>query len=237
MTVDLLAAGVAECELDESTIDTLPANNAPAPWVGGGHGIIWGKKIDGAMRERLHDVVPEVIRTGAQPIGVGGFLLFWDDTPVGPYREIGAIVVFRSGWSVFGHVPFIAVDSPASLVGGRDNWAIPKTLATFTGDPGRDETAEVDGPGFAIRTRQHASRLIVPTFAPKVATLVQARPDGTALATRPTVRALVRPARVDVTIEAGPALTDWVPSGRCRGVVAPAIRMGTGIAVRRVPTR
>ncbi len=48
------------------------------------------------------------------------------ESPVGPYREVLAS-------SPLGTVPFIAVDSLESLVGGRVNWDLPKELAAFRG--------------------------------------------------------------------------------------------------------
>ena len=54
--------------------------------------------------------------------------------PVGPYAELLASPVVLADGA--GHVPFIAVDSPASVAGGRANWALPKDLAGFDGAPG-----------------------------------------------------------------------------------------------------
>ncbi|WP_166555983.1 acetoacetate decarboxylase family protein [Mycolicibacterium sp. CBMA 226] len=226
--VDLGAAGVRETELDESIVSSLPPNRAPAPWIGGGHGIWWGRRVSADGAAVLKQQLPEAIQHDANPVAVLGFLLNWTDTPVGSYGEIGALVVMRRGWSVFGHVPFIAVDSPASLVGGRDNWAIPKTLATFDGDPGRDAVASTHGKGYTIRTERRALGPVLPAAATRVLKLVQARPTGTLLSTRPTSAMLWRPARFAVTVEAGPELSAWLPQGECRGIVVRAMRVSTG---------
>ncbi|MGB3484299.1 MAG: acetoacetate decarboxylase family protein [Mycobacterium sp.] len=230
--IDLGAAGVRETELDESTVSALPANRAPAPWIGGGHGIWWGGRLDEHGRAVLKRQLPDVIQRDAAPVAVFGFLLNWTDTPVGSYGEIGALVVMRRRWSVFGHVPFIAVDSPASLVGGRDNWAIPKTLATFDGDPGRDAVASTQGNGFMIRTERLALGPVLPAAAAKMLRLTQARPDGTLLSSRPMTAMLWQPARFAVTVEAGPELSAWLPQGECRGIVQRASRASTGGVIK-----
>ncbi|MGX9672901.1 acetoacetate decarboxylase family protein [Mycobacterium sp. HM-7] len=226
--VDLGAAGVRETELDKSIESSLPPNRAPAPWIGGGHGIWWGRRVSADGAAVLKRQLPETIQRDATPVAVLGFLLNWTDTPVGQYGEIGALVVMRRRYSVFGHVPFIAVDSPASLVGGRDNWAIPKTLATFDGDPGRDAVASTHGNGFAIRTERRAMGPVLPAAAAKVLRLVQARPDCTLLSSRPTTAMMWRPARFAVAIEAGPELSSWFPQGECSGIVVRAMRASTG---------
>lgn len=226
--VDLGAAGVRETELGESVVSSLPPNLAPAPWRGGGHGIWWGRRVSADGAAVLKRQLPDAIQRDATPVAVLGFLLNWTDTPVGHYGEIGALVVLRRRWSVFGHVPFIAVDSPASLVGGRANWAVPKTLATFGGDPGRDAIASTHGNGFTIRTERRALGPLLPAAAAKVLRLVQARPDGTLLSSRPTTAMLWRPARFTVAIEAGPELSAWFPQGECRGIVVRSMRASTG---------
>jgi hypothetical protein len=72
-----------------------------------------------------------------------GALISYADTPVGPYHEVIGMVIVRHGARLLVHVPFIAVDSPTSLVGGRVNWALPKTLADFTGEPRSGTAFEV----------------------------------------------------------------------------------------------
>jgi len=71
----------------------------------------------------------------AWPLGVGGMLRY-RASPVGPYAEVWAtpgIRVGRHGPELT--IPFMAVDSLASLRGGRANWGLPKTLATFNSAP------------------------------------------------------------------------------------------------------
>jgi hypothetical protein len=67
----------------------------------------------------------------ALPLTVAAFLRY-KEGPVGAYDELLAmpnVLLRRRRLSL--HVPFIAVDSEASIAGGRGNWALPKTLAEF----------------------------------------------------------------------------------------------------------
>ena len=68
-----------------------------------------------------------------------GAFVHYLDTPVGPYAEVLAspAVLLRGGLLAAAHIPFIAVDSEASVRGGRENWALPKTLARFAFAGGR----------------------------------------------------------------------------------------------------
>ncbi|MHB8242684.1 MAG: acetoacetate decarboxylase family protein [Solirubrobacteraceae bacterium] len=61
-----------------------------------------------------------------------GAFLRYKEGPVGAYDELLAMpnVLLRDRRLSL-HVPFIAVDSEASIAGGRGNWALPKTLAEF----------------------------------------------------------------------------------------------------------
>lgn len=69
--------------------------------------------------------------------------------------------MLRGAW-LLSHVAFIAVDSSASVVGGRANWALPKQLAHFDGDPGRAAVVTARGEDWEVRvtatSRQTAAR-------------------------------------------------------------------------------
>jgi len=58
------------------------------------------------------------------------------------------LVASADGMKSWGTVSFMAVDSEASLVGGRTNWSMPKTLAGFDGEIGHKQTVSgwSDGP-------------------------------------------------------------------------------------------
>ncbi len=76
---------------------------------------------------------------GWSPVRIGGRLMVgavWADyRPPGvlAYRELAVGFLVRRGARVAVTLPWIWVDSPASLAGGRQMWAIPKELAEFDG--------------------------------------------------------------------------------------------------------
>jgi hypothetical protein len=96
--------GVPERALSQALVATLPRNQAPAPWE---------------------------CRCSAL-VTLGAFVRY-TDTPVGAYDEVLGIIGSRTGLRPWGNVAFMSVDSESSLVGGRTNWAMPKTLARFDG--------------------------------------------------------------------------------------------------------
>ena len=91
--------------------------------------------------------------------GAVGALLRYASSPVGAYSEVwGAPAVSVRGGRPAITVPFMAVDSEASLEGGRANWALPKTLAIF-GD------GRADGPDWSIRVRVVSAGARIPVLA------------------------------------------------------------------------
>lgn len=138
----------------------------------------------------------------AWPLAVGGMLRY-RDSPVGPYAEVWAtpgIRVGRRGPELT--IPFMAVDSPASLKGGRANWGLPKTLATFSSAP-----LTARGDDWSVRVVVLSVGLRVPLLA--VADLVQRGDDGGELRSRARMRGVGRLARV--AVDSG---THWLRSGR-----------------------
>jgi hypothetical protein len=153
-----------------------------------------------------------------------GALISYTDTPVGPYHEVIGLVTGRRGLRTVVHVPFIAVDSLASVVGGRANWALPKTLAIFTGEP-RDGSAmrvtgdPADGSTWSIAATPARFGPWLPFAAPALASVVQVGPDGDLWRSFSTAHGRIRPARVDVDVDAA-SFAEWFPSGRCWGLAA-----------------
>ncbi|MBV9486564.1 MAG: acetoacetate decarboxylase family protein [Frankiaceae bacterium] len=120
------AVGLPETRLPEDLLTQLPETVAAAPW----------HTRDCRVMNWLHPVAaealscfPEQIRPTGDVI-VAWALVEYGDTPVGPYSEIAATLLPTEG-DGYGHIPFIVVDSPASVVGGRANWLLPKALARF----------------------------------------------------------------------------------------------------------
>jgi hypothetical protein len=143
----------------------------------------------------------------AWPLAAGGMLRY-HDSPVGPYAEVWATPAIRLGRrGPELTIPFMAVDSVASLEGGRANWGLPKTLATFT-----PASLAAEGDDWSVRVAVLSVGVRVPLLA--VADLVQRDDDGAELRSRARLRGMGRLARVAVD-----ARTRWLRSGRHPAVV------------------
>src|SRR3954469_12082959 len=118
-------AGLPEAALPPDLAARLPATTPAAPWRGRATVITWWHPAAaGAL-----DAVPQPLRARPHRATTLWMLVRYDDTPVGPYREIlVSPVMLRKPTAIT--VPFIAVDSVASVAGGREHWALPKALAT-----------------------------------------------------------------------------------------------------------
>lgn len=208
----------AESALPGALIRHLPDTTPPAPWECDVEAVVWAHRPSG----NHPDMAGGAVRGRGPPrLVVGGFLRC-GDTPVGEYAEVFGAVVLANPRPVL-HVPFMAVDSLASLRGGRDNWALPKTLATLTGRP-RDGgllSAEADGWRVAARVRRRRPAL------PAAATLsfLQPWPDGPQRHFRATLTGRARPARVDVDVASDGALARWLSPGRHFAVAWPSARL------------
>jgi Acetoacetate decarboxylase (ADC) len=211
--------GVPETALSRESLQALPENRAPAPWRVRANGVFWSRRPDEEARAAIEAAVPAEVRCGARPVTVIGGLISYRSTPVGPYSEVVGIVMYRRGRSLFCHVPFIAVDSPASVVGGRTNWALPKTVATFTGEPADSTTMAAEGSDWRIEASVQAGRLPLPALALRLVPVVQLGPHGMTYTVRPGGYGVARRARVQVRLEARPTLADWFPAGSCAGVL------------------
>lgn len=188
-----------------------------APWPANVRATIW------LHRARSREFAP----SGASTVPVTmGMVVDYLSSPVGPYREILASPALRRDVGVIPRmaVPFIAVDSAASVHGGRTNWHLPKVLAEFDGDVLGE--AGVSADGWSVRT---SSRGIGPQFPLRGSIgFAQPTPDGTAMATA-RLRGKARLARVTVNAS-GPTLDRWLPSGTYFGLQIVSGSMRTGEA-------
>lgn len=188
-----------ESVLDPAVLDRLPATSPPAPWDCRLRAVVWVQRgapeLTGPLAGRL------------RPVTIGAVIEYLD-SPVGPYREVFAAPVVRGRLAV--HVPFMAVDSPASLRGGRENWGLPKVLASFHGDVA-DGRASATGDGWSVAVEASATSVALP-FAVGFGNLQAA---GRA---RVALRGRGRPARVHVRAQ-GPSLSTWLGSGTHAGLV------------------
>jgi hypothetical protein len=190
--------GTPETALRPEDLATLPATAPPAPWRVTAAALLWTDRPDARARAAIDAGVP---------------------------TEIIGAVVYRRGATVFTHIPFIAVDSAASVVGGRTNWALPKTLASFDGQPAHGVSMAATGGDWRVEATPTAYRLVVPMLIPKLLALVQLGPHHTVWSVRPSCYGVTRLARIDVRLTAAPTLRDWLPSGFRRGILSPQLTM------------
>jgi hypothetical protein len=110
----------------------------------------------------------------------------------------------------------MAVDSRDSVVGGRQNWSLPKVLARFTGEPA-EHAMTAEGPGWSVRVtaRPIGPRLPVKTTG----RVVQAWPDGEVRSAVLTGKARSRPALVTVEVDSDGGLPSWLRPGRHLGAI------------------
>ena len=235
MPDDLRLPGAPESVLSDEQLAALPTNEAPAPWRLRASALVWTGRPDARVRATLAEIVPAQVSVGATPVATVGALINYLWTPVGRYSEIIGMVVYRRGASLFTHVPFIAVDSATSVVGGRANWALPKVLATFEGRPADQVPMTAEGPSWRVTAPARASRLPLPMFAPMLVPMVQLAADGLRWSARPAGYGLVRPARVEVGVTgkaAGePSLASWFPAGSRTGVLGAQLSASLGAPV------
>lgn len=206
-------AGVAETLLSDALVSRLPSNLAEAPWSVEGQSVLWTTRGGAAAGRAL----PSGVR-GARGLGVVGGFVRYAETPVGAYDEVFGAVGLRQGRRVLGHVAFMAVDSPTSVVGGRTNWAMPKTLAAFDGDIPH---GPVTGTGADTTWRVQATPRVLGPAIPyrSRADVVQQFPDGSLRSSRLSMRARLRPALVTVEVESAGELAAWLRPGRHLGAV------------------
>src|SRR5688572_26216439 len=117
--------GVTESALLDADAARLPPTSAPAPWATVLDAVVWFHRAAPGAAGRLPG---RLQARKALPVTVGA-LVRYRETPVGPYHEVlaaPALLLGRRGPEAA--VPFIAVDSLPSVHGGRENWALPKTL-------------------------------------------------------------------------------------------------------------
>lgn len=188
----------------------LPEEAPAAPWRTAMRAVVW----QGAPSRAARLAAGPVASASRVAMVLGG-LISYDDTPVGAYDEVIGVVGLLSGRGVEATVPFIAVDSPASVVGGRVNWALPKALARFTGTPSDGMSAE--GDGWAVRVSVRALGFSVP-FRTR-GRIVQPWPGGETRRARVSMSGRARPAAVRVHVEAEPTLSAWLRSGWHVGAV------------------
>jgi hypothetical protein len=103
----------------------LPASAPPAPWSTRLHAVVWWHRAT-PMAAAAMPVALRSRRRLALPVAA---FVRYVDTPVGGYREILATPVLLLERPVpAATIPFIAVDSLASIVGGQRELGAPEDL-------------------------------------------------------------------------------------------------------------
>ena len=218
--------GVAESALGDADAARLPGESAPAPWATVLDAVVWFHRAAPGAGERL----PAALRgRRSLPVTVGA-LVRYRETPVGPYHEVLASPVLLAGpKGPEAVVPFIAVDSLPSVRGGRENWALPKTLARFEWPPeprgGFELDAEGEGWSVHATVRPRARRL---PFA-AIARNRQVTPAGAEIAFASSARGRARLAAVELETR-GPTLPGWLRSGRHPALVLTGASVIVGAA-------
>jgi hypothetical protein len=144
-------------------------------------------------------------------VTVGG-LISYRRGPVGPYREVFGCPVLLRGGLPLTHVAFMAVDSAASVAGGRSNWALPKVMARFEGDPGRPGRVRASGDGWEIAAMAAARPRRLPAWG--LAACAQAWPDGAVRTFMVRLRGWARLASVEVEHGRPSPPAAWLRAGR-----------------------
>jgi hypothetical protein len=186
-----------------------PAIATPgAPWHSAIDALLWLH----AATPDAHGELPRALAARAGIAVTIGGLISYRDGPVGPYGEVFGAPVMLRGAPLLSHVAFMAVDSEASVAGGRRNWALPKILASFEGDPGRPGQVSARGGGWSLTVTATAR----PRRAPFRGTFrcAQAWPDGVVRELTVRMRGRARLGHAEVRHDAPSSLTGWLAAGR-----------------------
>ena len=203
--------GIHGTELTPEVVARLPRTAPAPPWRLRGSGLVWIARAPGAAAAAVQRGIV------GRPLTIGGMLISYEETPVGPYDEVIGFVSLRRGWALAGHIPFIAVNAAASVLGGRANWALPKTLATFSGHPAHERAMCARHHEWEVTAR---ARVLGPALPVRIRfTLVQAGADGRERRFHGRARLRARPALMHVGTRGLPELTGWLGSGRYPGMI------------------
>lgn len=201
--------GVGETVLADTV--GIPGDAPAAPWRCRCDAVVWTAAANAAAA----DALPPAVAVLGRPVGVLGGFVRYRETPVGAYDEVFGAVLLATRRGVRGTVPFMAVDSRASVAGGRLNWSLPKTLAEFGGAPAGGMRAV--GDGWSVRCTASAARRGLPgVVGGRVA---QSWPDGDVRHARLRMRARMHPALIRVSTESDGTLPRWLRGGRHLGAV------------------
>ncbi len=189
-----------------------------APWKSTIEALLW---VHGAAPGAGAALPAQLAPRDGLPLTIGGLIAYLDG-PVGSYDEIFGAPVMLRGAPLLSHVAFMAVNSQASVAGGRGNWALPKVLASFqrrAGSPG----VVARGEGFEV----HVSAAVRPRRVPFAGAFRSAQdwPDGVTRDFTVRIRGTARLARVAVRHATPSALAEWLLEGRHAGVAISGVQV------------
>jgi hypothetical protein len=201
--------GLPESSLRAEHLTVLPSSSPPPPWNCRVEAVLWTQRATRPPSEGLaFDWLGQ--STG---LTVAGFIRYLE-SPVGPYHEVLAGSMVRTGFRPALQVPFIAVDSLASVAGGRINWALPKTVADFEVDLA-GASARAEGADWSLAVQPAGERPSARRPVPLRAVLPAIGPLGTY---RTSLRGRARLVRVRTQAD-GETLSGWLGSGTHVAVV------------------
>ena len=192
-----------------------------APWVLGGECILTMASPPAALRE-----LPEGLKRLPGPWQVVASR--YDDSPVGPYRELAVGEPARLGARLGVCITTMAVTSVDSRLGGRVNWGFPKELGTLVWlDEGDDKVLRWEEREIVVRATPLGPPL--PVLLPLRA--LQRRADGL-VSVRGYARGRGRVARVEVSVPDDDPLAGL--AGRHKGLTVSGMRLVVNPARRPV---
>lgn len=204
--------------LDADLVAQLPPSTPGPPWNARIEAVLW---VHRSCAEGTATLPPGLRARFLGPT-IAGFV-HYTSSPVGSYHEVLASpVLVRGGlWRL--HLPFIAVDSLASLHAGRVHWALPKTLASFTGSPTPGSSITAQGDAWTVRAAITARGPVLPTWLR--ISLAQRWPNGSVGRFPVTFRGRLQVGRVHVEVSEEAPAAAWLRSGRHLAVCLSDARM------------
>ena len=200
-------------------------SSAAAPWTCLCDAVLW---VGRGGRAATAALAP-ALRRSATGLAVLGAMVRYRETPVGEYDEVLGMVLSRTRLRPWGSVTFMSVDSEASLVAGRTNWAMPKTLSSFTGDVTAGTTFTASGAEETSWAVTVKSRVLGPPIRlAGTGHLRQQFPGGRVGGIRVQAAGVARPALITVEVDSAGPLPTWLRPGRHVGAVAEALRFSLG---------
>ena len=192
-----------------------------APWLLGGESLL----ALASVKEPLGDV-PEGLSRVPGPCSITAAR--YDDSPVGPYRELAIGQPAHLGARFGLCITTMVVTSVDARLGGRVNWGFPKEMGTLVWlDEGEDRVLRWEERDIVVRASPVGPPL--PVLLPLRA--LQRRADGL-VSIRGHTRGRGRVARVEVEVPADDPLAGL--AGRHRGLMIAGMRLVMNPARRPV---